>query len=353
MNRQELAAIKIGKELGDVSEDTLRFFKQIGVEHVGMPTRYVTEPGAVPTTRPLVPPAQTGPVGEMGAPWDEAELRHIKARIESFGLTPTMAALSLSGNIVMGRPGRDADLAVAKANIATAGRVGLRVLTYNFTALRASEGYGARRGGGRGAAHLRDFDYERIRDLPPLDSVGRHSADEMWERLTYFLHAVVPAADAAGVRLACHPNDPPVDEYRGVAQPLSDLTSWKRLIEIVDSPANCLYLDTGVTTEVGADAVEAIHYFGERDRIAAVHLRNVRVEMPRYKYVETFHDEGDCDLAACMRAFHDVGYEGLIDPDHTPGITGDTRDTRVGWAFAIGQIIALRSAAQPLSTTAG
>jgi mannonate dehydratase len=199
-------------------------------------------------------------------------------------------------------------------------------------------------GRGRGGAHLRDFDFERIKGLPPLESVGQHTLAEMWDRLAYFLQAVIPTAEAAGVRMACHPNDPPVPDYRGVAQPLSDLASWKRLIDLVDSPANSLYFDTGVTTELGEDAVAAIHYFGERDRIGTVHFRNVRVELPRYKYVETFHDEGDCDMAACMRAFHEVGYTGLIDPDHTPGISADTPGAQVGWAFAIGQIIALRAA---------
>jgi mannonate dehydratase len=101
-----------------------------------------------------------------------------------------------------------------------------------------------------------------------------------------------------------------------------------------------------VTTELGEDVVEAIRYFGERDRIGTVHFRNVRVEVPRYKYVETFQDEGDCDMFACMKAFHEVGYKGMLDPDHTPGITGETPDTRIGWAFAIGQMIAMRNAVE-------
>ena len=142
------------------------------------------------------------------------------------------------------------------------------------------------------------------------------------------------------------PNDPPVPYYRGVAQPLGDMEGMKRLIEVVDSPSNCVYFDTGVTTEKGADAPDMIRYFGYRKRIAAVHFRNVRVEVPHYKYVEVFHDEGDCDLFQCMQAFHEVGYDGLIDPDHTPGVDGDTPDSRIGWAFAIGQIVALRNAVE-------
>ena len=340
-----MSTIKIGKELGDVAETTLRFFRQIGVEAVGMPTRWHVTPGARPTTRPLVPETQRGPAGAQPPAWDEEELRRVKAQIERFGLRPIQANLPLSGNIVLGRAGRDADMEVIKANIALAGKLGLRTLTYNFTALRASEGYGARYGGGRGGADLRDFDNTRIADLPSLPNVGEHDLAAMWERIDWFLRAVIPVAEAAEVRLAVHPNDPPVPIYRGVAQPLGDLAGLKQLIDLVDSPANCVFFDTGVTTEMGEDAVAAIHHFGEHNRIGAVHFRNVRVETPRYQYLETFQDEGDCDMAAAMRALHQVGYDGLVEPDHTPSIDGDTPDTRIGWAFAIGQMIALRNAA--------
>lgn len=344
--------IKIGKELGDVAETTLRFFRQIGVEVVGMPTRWNTKPGTRPTTRPLVPEAQTGPAGAQPPPWDEEEMQRIKREIERFGLVPIQANLPLSGNILMGRPGSVEELAVVKANIQLAGKLGLQSVTYNFTALRASEGYGARIGGGRGGADLRDFDHSRIAHLPPLPAIGEQSREDMWARIGDFLQAVLPVAEAAGVRLAVHPNDPPIPVYRGVAQPLGDLAGLKQLIDLVDSPANCIFFDTGVTTEMGEDAVAAIHHFGKRNRIGAVHFRNVHVLTPRYQYIETFQDEGDCNMAAAMQALHDVGYDGLVEPDHTPGIADDTADTRIGWAFAIGQMIALRKAAHMHGTNA-
>ncbi|MCB0186929.1 MAG: mannonate dehydratase [Caldilineaceae bacterium] len=302
-------------------------------------------PGTRPTTRPLVPVAQRGPAG---APllWNEEELRRIITQVERFGLQPVQADLPLSGNIVLGRTGRDADLAIVKANIALAGKLGLQTLTYNFTALRASEGYGARLGAGRGGADLRDFDNTRIADLPPLPTVGEQPLAAMWERIADFLWAVIPVAEAAEVRLAVHPNDPPVPIYRGVAQPLADLAGLQQLVNLVDSSANCIFFDTGVTTEMGEDVVAVIRSFGERKRIGAVHFRNVCVTTPSYQYLETFQDEGDCNMAAAMRALHEVGYVGLLEPDHTPGIDGDTADTRIGWAFAIGQMIALRQAAQ-------
>ncbi len=343
--------MQIGKELGDVAATTLRFFRQIGVEVVGIPTRWNVTPGTRPTTRPLVPETQRGPVGAQPPAWNEDELRRIIHQIEAAGLQPVQANLPLSGNILMGRDGAAADLAIVKQNIRLAGKLGLQTLTYNFTALRASEGYGARLGQGRGGADLRDFDHDRIAALPPLPAVGEQSMDAMWERIDHFLRAAIPVAEAAAVRLAVHPNDPPIPTYRGVAQPLGTLAGLKQLVALVDSPANCLFFDTGVTTEMGEDAAAAIDYFGQRGRIGAVHFRNVRVDTPYYRYLETFQDEGECDMVACMAALHRTGYHGLIEPDHTPGIEGDTADTRIGWAFAVGQMIALRKAtATHLST---
>jgi mannonate dehydratase len=96
---------------------------------------------------------------------------------------------------------------------------------------------------------------------------------------------------------------------------------------------------------MGADAVAAIHSFGRRDRINQVHFRNVHVEKPFDRYTEEFIDAGDCDMFAAMRALLEVGYRGMVDPDHTPGISGDTTDTWIGWAFTIGHILGLRAGA--------
>ncbi|MEZ4614961.1 MAG: mannonate dehydratase [Caldilineaceae bacterium] len=337
-----MSTIKIGKELGDVAETTLRFFRQIGVEAVGMPTTWNTTPG----TRPHHPSPGAGDtarsVGPQPEAWNETELRRIQAQIALW--IAIGSGQSAAFRKYLDGAQRRADLAIVNANIALAGKIGLQTLTYNFTALRAAEGYGARADGGRGGARLRDFDNRRIADLPPLPAVGEHSLAAMWERIDYFLRAVVPVAEAAEVRLAVHPNDPPVPVYRGVAQPLSDLAGLKQLVALVNSPANGIFFDTGVTTEMGEDAVAVIHHFGKQGRIGAVHFRNVQVTTPRYHYLETFQDEGDCDMAAAMAALHAVGYQGLIEPDHTPAIDGDTTDTRIGWAFAIGQMVALRTA---------
>ncbi|HEV2121160.1 MAG TPA: mannonate dehydratase [Chloroflexota bacterium] len=331
----------MGKQIADLSEASLRFYRQIGVEQVGIPGRYVTEPRR---SRPMVPPAQERPAGPQPPPWDVDELRRICDRVREFDLEPVALSLSVSGRIMLGLPGREDDVATIRASIARAAAAGLRVLTYSFTALRASAGYYLMDGAGRGGAAYRGFDSQRIASLAPIPEVGTHTREEMWARLTWFLREVVTAAEDAGIQLAMHPNDPPVPEFRGVAQPVRSLADLEQVLDAVDSPANTLFLDTGVLTEIGESAPDAIRRFGARGRIGMVHFRNVLVQEPYYRYVETFHDEGDCDMAACMRAFVGTGYSGMIEPDHTPGIVDDTLDTHVGWAFAVGQIVALRNA---------
>ena len=333
--------LKIAKGLRDVSSQTLRFFRQMGVEHVTMPTRYRT----TVTKRGLVPPTDTGPrPGQMLRPWDANELIKIKKRIESFGLKPEMVHLGRFYRILHAKPGVDEELENVKRCLRAAGEAGIPVVEYNFTPLRGSEGYA--RATGRGDVGLRDFDYQRIKDLPPLPNVGTHTREQMWHRFAAFLSEVIPVAEQAGVRMACHPNDPPVESYRGAAQPVRSLADLKRLIETVDSPSNGITLDTGVTTEMGEDAAEAIRYFGSRDRINHCHFRNVRVEVPYDKYLEVMHDEGDCDMLACMKAFHEVGYSRPIIPDHAPEFSDDTVGSQRGWAFALGYMHALRHAAE-------
>ena len=131
-----------------------------------------------------------------------------------------------------------------------------------------------------------------MKDLPPLPEEGAHTLDEMWTNITYFLKAVVPEAEKAGVRLALHPNDPPAPISRGSQQIMGTVDGWKKLIAIVNSPSNGITFDCGVTREMGGDPVEVCRYFGSRDRINHVHFRNVKVQKPYERYTEVFIDEG-------------------------------------------------------------
>ena len=240
---------KICLQPGGSDETAFRRLKQIGVDHV----------------------ISGGPK----MPWDEAELRARMERFKAGGLTLYNLMIDGFNNAIYARPGRDEEIEKVRQSIRAAGKAGLPVIEYNWYAHRAMEGYYEEMG--RAGAGYTAFDYERMKDLPALPAEGAHTLEEMWANITYFLKAVVPVAEEAGVRLALHPNDPPAPLSRGSGQIMGTVAGWKKLIDIVRSPANGITFDCGVTREMGEDPVEVCRYFGSRKRINHVHFRNVRV----------------------------------------------------------------------------
>jgi mannonate dehydratase len=263
--------------------------------------------------------------GRMSFPWQEAEVRDRIDRYKAGGLT--LANMMIAGfpNAIYGRPGRDEEIEKVIQSIQAAGRAGLPVMEYNWYVHRAMEGYHAEIG--RGGSGYTAFDIDRIKDLPPLPEEGAHTAQSIWENITYFLKAVVPEAEKAGVRLALHPNDPPARISRGSEQIMASLDGWKRLVNIVKSPSNGITFDCGVTREMGEDPVEVCRYFGERDCINHVHFRNVRVRVPSQRYAEVFPDEGDVDLFGVMKELVRQKYPRLLYPEHPRGLDVDKQIT--------------------------
>jgi mannonate dehydratase len=276
-------------------EAQMRRLKQIGVDHV------------------------LG--GGPPIPWDEAKLRAMMDRLKSGGLT--LGNLMISGfpNTLYGRPGRDEEIEKVIQSIRTAGKVGLPVIEYNFYAHRITEGYYEEKG--RGGSGLTAFDYDKVKDLPPLPEVGAHTLEQMWSNITYFLKAVIPVAEEAGVRMALHPNDPPAPISRGSGQIMSTFAGWKRLVDIVQKPANGITFDCGVTRELGEDPVEVCRYFGSKDRINHAHFRNVIVRKPYEKYTEMAPDEGQVNMFEVMKELVRQKYPRQIYPEHPRGLDAD------------------------------
>ena len=254
-------------------------------------------------------------------PWEESRLQDTMGHLKSNGLV--LANLMIAGfpNAIYNRPGRDADVEKVIHSIRVAGKVGLPVIEYNWYAHRAMEGYFEETG--RAGAGWTGFDYDRMKDLPPLAEEGAHTLDEMWANITYFLKAVIPEAEKAGVRLALHPNDPPAPVSRGSQQIMGTIEGWKKLISIVDSPSNGITFDCGVTREMGGDPVEVCRWFASRDRINHVHFRNVKVQRVNERYTEVFVDEGEIDMFAVMKELVKQKYTQLIYPEHPRALDYD------------------------------
>lgn len=288
--------------------------------------------------------------GGSGVPWTVESLTAIQDRFKPAGISVGNLMIGLSNDILYGRPGtkRDEDIEKIKQSIIAAGKVGLPVVEYNFYAHRAMEGYFEEIDKERGNSGWTGFDYEleqtadrpyqtrpgekgmKFKDLPALENEGAHTLDEMWTNAAYFLKAVVPTAEKANVRLALHPNDPPAPVSRKSQQIMGTVAGWKKLISLVDSPANGITYDCGVTREMGEDPVVVCRYFASRDRINHVHFRNVLVMKPYERYTEVWIDEGVNNMFAVMKELVKGKYKLQIYPEHPRRLDYDSERGKIG-----------------------
>jgi mannonate dehydratase len=178
-----------------------------------------------------------------------------------------------------------------------------------------------------------------------LTEAGPVNEDAYWERITYFLERVIPVAGEYKIRMACHPHDPgmPRDKgFRGVHTVLGSVDGLKRFVEIQASPYHGLNFCQGTVSEMlqepGREIFDVIRYFGTRRKIFNVHFRNIKGRFLNFQ--ETFPDNGDVNMIAAMRVYKEVGYDGMIMPDHVPKISGDPGGQQA-FAFAFGYIQAL------------
>jgi mannonate dehydratase len=255
--------------------------------------------------------------------------------------------------VMFGLPGRDAQLDHYCATIRNMSRAGIPILGYNWMLLGGLSTDVVR---GRGGARERRFEWDAaLRNRAaafdwrnPLGTIHLPdrdlSSEEVWENLTVFLQRVVPVAEEYGVKLAAHPDDAPIPSFLGVARILHDLDALQRVVDTVPSPCNGLDFCQGTISEMtGVNVIDAIHHFGRQGKIVFAHYRAVRGQVPRFD--EVFMDEGDTDMFAAMRAYKEVGFDGPMRADHTPGVVGDNAYAHRGFAFEIGYMRAMAQAA--------
>jgi mannonate dehydratase len=288
--------------------------------------------------------------------YEFSELMAAKSKIESYGLRFecfNILPWRMCYKWMLGLPGRDEQIEQLQKTIRNMGAVGIPLLLYNMHAMRfyRTSWHTFERGG----AVATSFNIDMVKNAPLMaggpdadpslipESHRRPITDaEMWDNLTYFLKAMVPVAEESGVKLCLHPDDPPIPSIGGVARIMREPEAFKRAMEIVPSDNSGLKFCVGCFSEMGADIVELIEYFGERNKILYVDFRNVRGTAE--SFVETFPDDGKDNLFDVMKALYDVGFGGPVSADHALHIVGDTQFGHRYWAYAIGHMRGLLQA---------
>lgn len=295
------------------------------------------------------------PSARFDEQWSVDGLTKLRERVERFGITLDMVPLPMSSspiaraenpNILLGKsPERDREIDDICQMIRNASRAGIPALKYNLTLLGVPRTANTP---GRGGARYSTFVYDEASQDPPLTEAGVVGPDVYWERITYFLTRVIPVAEEHKVRMACHPQDPGMPKgkgFRGVETVLGSVDGLKRFIEISPSPYHGLNFCQGTVSEMlakpGEQIYDVIRYFGTRNKIFNVHFRNIRGGFLRFQ--ETFIDDGDVDMLKAMRVYKEVGFDGMMMPDHVPTIEGDARGAQA-FAFTFGYIKALIAA---------
>lgn len=282
------------------------------------------------------------PRGADGA-WDFDELRRHRDNCDRYGVV--LEAIRMDSDFIKLGPGaeRDRRLEAIAGNIRKAAQVGVTIITYHWTLIPIRRN---RRAPGRGGSAYAAFRLEENWRELPAAGAGRVSHQEYWERIAVFLERLVPVAAENGVRLACHPYDPPglPFGYQGVDNWDSPeiFEAIRRYEALADSPYNGFQLCLGTTAEglknPKTDVLPIVRYLGERGKIHQIHMRNIRGGL--HDFEEVYPDEGEMDFVEVMRILRDTQFSGSICPDHMPRHADDPGGLQA-FAFGYGYIRAL------------
>jgi mannonate dehydratase len=264
-------------------------------------------------------------------------LQKVKAEFQDAGLA--IAGVEShpvpAEKIKLGIEGRDEEIENYRAAIKALAQVGITMVCYNFMA-----GLGWYRTRvdlpERGGALTSEFDNAAAAKAGPT-KWGEISEEKLWSNMEYFLKAVIPVAQEAGVKMALHPDDPPISPLRGIGRILTSAKAFRRVMEMVPSPVNGVTFCQANFKLMGEDVYSLAREWCRANKIFFVHFRDVAGTRERFH--ETFHDNGPTDMVRMLRIYNENGFRGPMRPDHAPTLEGEGND-RPGYAME-GKILAI------------
>jgi mannonate dehydratase len=323
----EQLPMRVGVRTRTLSDDRLAFCKQIGAEDVFLDHR---QPGGdvFNDNEPSDPTAIT--IDGESIP-SVADLVGARRRAEDAGVRLAgiqSLGYNVYGDIMIGGERKDQQIESVKQLVRNLGQAKIPILGYQWNPRGVVPMRTSRTARTRGGAHVSAWDDADLADpqepIPELDR--EFTEEEFWANYEEFLEEVLPVAEEAGVRMALHPADPPtVEQIGGIPRLFRSFENFKRAMELVPSENHGLKLCLGCFSEMPeTDVTEVVRYFGERDEIVFVHFRDVIGTYPSFK--ETFLDDdaSNFDELEAVRALRDVGFDGVVVPDHVPDVVGDT-----------------------------
>jgi len=257
----------------------------------------------------------------MEPPYKKGVLETIKNGFEERGF----CLVGLEGDqfdmsrIKLGLPGRDEDIECFKSLLREMGRLDIPMICWNFM---ASIGWFRTRADlpERGGALTSEFRLEDM-EAEPLPAEKQISEDKLWDNIGYFLKSVLPEAERAGVRMALHPDDPPVSPIRGVGRILTSAEAYDRLFQEFPSPSLGAAFCQATFRAMGEDILAVSERWIRKNRFFFIHLRDIEGDKTCFR--ETFHDNGPTEMALMLKHYASLGFNGPIRPDHAPAMYGE------------------------------
>jgi len=337
-----------------LNEQHYKFAKQCGATHLVIHLVDYFGHNRDSADQPIGGAEGWGKAGNPNEIWSLEELISIKKDINNYGLE--LEAIENFDpahwhDILLDGPKKKIQIENLKQLIKNVGRAGIPTFGYNFSLAGVSSrdiGPYARGGavsvGMNGSVDETPIPngmvWNMIYDENALDGSLPHIGhEELWKRLQYFLNEIIPVAEEAGVKMAAHPDDPPMPYVRNTPRLVYQPDLYQKLIDIKPSPSNKLEFCLGSIAEMTeGDVYEATDIYSKQDKISYVHFRNIIGKVPNYK--EVFVDEGDIDMVKILKILKKNNFQGVLIPDHTPQMTCDA-PWYAGMAYTMGYMKAI------------